>query len=156
MHLRDHHFRSIDSNRAAGPLRDTVLMDPDEYSEVAQLVRDVEAGGGSLTNKLCLRFTILTATRGIEARGARWHEIDLEERLWCIPGSRMKMQRHDSVADGREMRDTLRSPLEAKQELELVAVHADPPVGRVARWRHGQSERIFARPVHSRPSLRIA
>ena len=35
MHRRGHHFRSIDSNRAAGPLRDTVPMDPDETLRIA-------------------------------------------------------------------------------------------------------------------------
>ena len=66
------------------------------YSDVAQFVRDLESGSGSLVNKLCLLFTILTATRGNEARGARWEEIDHEGRMWRIPGSRMKMQEdHD-------------------------------------------------------------
>ncbi|SEN37445.1 Integrase [Pseudorhodobacter antarcticus] len=37
-----------------------------------------------------LEFIILTATRSGEARGARWEEIDLEERAWHIPGERMK------------------------------------------------------------------
>ena len=66
------------------------------YCDIAQLVRDLESGPGSLVNKLCLLFTILTATRGIEAREARWEEIDQEGRMWRIPGSRMKMERdHD-------------------------------------------------------------
>ena len=66
------------------------------YCDIAQLVRDLESGSGSLVNKLCLLFTILTATRGIEAREARWEEIDPEGRMWRIPGSRMKMERdHD-------------------------------------------------------------
>ena len=30
MHLHGHHFRSVDPSGAAGPLRDTVLMGPDE------------------------------------------------------------------------------------------------------------------------------
>lgn len=66
------------------------------FTEIAQLVRDLESGPGALVNKLCLLFTILTATRGVEARGARWAEIDFAQRLWRIPGSRMKMERaHD-------------------------------------------------------------
>ncbi|WP_229843040.1 tyrosine-type recombinase/integrase [Halomonas urumqiensis] len=38
----------------------------------------------------CLEFTILTATRTSEAKGAKWGEIDLEARLWTIPADRMK------------------------------------------------------------------
>jgi integrase len=39
---------------------------------------------------MALRFTILTAARSGEARGARWSEIDLEVALWTVPGTRMK------------------------------------------------------------------
>lgn len=39
---------------------------------------------------LCLRFAILTAARSIEARGARWSEIDWEGKVWNVPGERMK------------------------------------------------------------------
>jgi integrase len=39
---------------------------------------------------LALEFTILTAARRGEALDARWNEIDLDKRLWTIPGNRMK------------------------------------------------------------------
>lgn len=39
---------------------------------------------------LCLRFIILTAVRSSEARGARWDEIDMQAKVWTIPGERMK------------------------------------------------------------------
>jgi integrase len=38
----------------------------------------------------CLAFTILTAPRSGEARGATWGEIDLAEAVWTIPSERMK------------------------------------------------------------------
>lgn len=38
----------------------------------------------------CLEFTILTAARSGEALGATCGEIDLEERIWRVPASRMK------------------------------------------------------------------
>ncbi len=37
-----------------------------------------------------LEFTILTASRSGETRGATWGEIDSDQRIWTIPGSRMK------------------------------------------------------------------
>ncbi|MDT8895803.1 tyrosine-type recombinase/integrase [Halomonas sp. I1] len=46
---------------------------------------------------LCLEFTILTATRSGEARGARWDEIDLEGQLWTIPAGRMKAGKEHRV-----------------------------------------------------------
>lgn len=38
----------------------------------------------------CLRFTILTAARSGEARGAMWDEIDFAAKTWTIPDHRMK------------------------------------------------------------------
>jgi integrase len=46
---------------------------------------------------LCLRFIILTASRSAEARGARWDEIDIENAVWVVPGSRMKAGRPHRV-----------------------------------------------------------
>jgi integrase len=44
-----------------------------------------------------LEFAILTAARTGEVIGARWAEIDLDARLWTIPGSRMKAGREHRV-----------------------------------------------------------
>jgi integrase len=38
----------------------------------------------------CLQFTILTAARSGESRGATWDEVDLDARVWTIPSVRMK------------------------------------------------------------------
>ena len=51
----------------------------------------------NLPSKLCLQFIILTACRGIEARGATWAEIDKEARLWTIPANRMKAGKEHDV-----------------------------------------------------------
>jgi integrase len=37
-----------------------------------------------------LEFTILTAARSGEVRGAVWSEIDLDKALWIVPAARMK------------------------------------------------------------------
>ena len=37
-----------------------------------------------------LRFVILTAARTGEVRGMRWREVDLETKVWAVPGDRMK------------------------------------------------------------------
>ena len=37
-----------------------------------------------------VEFTILCAARRGEALGACWEEIDLDDKVWTIPGSRMK------------------------------------------------------------------
>lgn len=38
----------------------------------------------------CLKLAMLTAVRSSEASNAKWEEIDLERRLWLVPGPRMK------------------------------------------------------------------
>lgn len=45
----------------------------------------------------CLRFTILTAARSGEARGALWSEIDMDARVWTIEAERMKAERRHRV-----------------------------------------------------------
>ena len=60
------------------------------YQEVAEALKIVEASRASMAAKLCFRFTVLTAVRGIEARNATWVEVDLDARLWVIPPERMK------------------------------------------------------------------
>lgn len=44
-----------------------------------------------------LEFLILTGTRSGEGRSALWSEIDLEARVWTIPGERMKANKAHSV-----------------------------------------------------------
>ena len=58
----------------------------------AHLSRPPLVGG-----RACLLFTILTAVRSKESRGATWGEIDLKSRLWSIPAERMKAGRAHTV-----------------------------------------------------------
>lgn len=45
----------------------------------------------------CLRFTILTAARSGEVRGATWGEMDINQKVWKIPATRMKANRTHTV-----------------------------------------------------------
>jgi integrase len=44
-----------------------------------------------------LEFLILTAARSGEVREATWDEVDVEQKLWVIPGNRMKAGREHRV-----------------------------------------------------------
>ena len=61
------------------------------HQEVRGALETVGASATSLSAKLAFRFTVLTATRSGEVRGAKWDEIDLDAGEWRIPGSRMKV-----------------------------------------------------------------
>ena len=44
-----------------------------------------------------IEFTILTACRSGEVRGAKWSEFDIEKKVWTIPAERMKAGREHEV-----------------------------------------------------------
>ncbi len=65
------------------------------YSEVPSIMRALRQRDS--ISALCLRFSILTASRSGEARGATWSEVDLSERVWTVPADRMKARREHRV-----------------------------------------------------------
>ena len=67
------------------------------YTEVGAALDAIEASGATDAVKACLRFTVLTAVRSGEARGATWDEVNLEAAEWCIPKGRMKTGREHRV-----------------------------------------------------------
>jgi integrase len=61
------------------------------YRELPQFLASLEAYDGvSDTVRAALVFTILTAARSGEVRGARWEEFDIPGKVWAIPATRMK------------------------------------------------------------------
>lgn len=64
------------------------MIMPDEMPEFLRALTRTDL---YITTKLAIQFTILTAARSGEVRGATWAEIDLDRRLWSIPAERMKM-----------------------------------------------------------------
>lgn len=65
------------------------------FTEIAALIASLR--GKETIGNLALEFTILTAARSGEVRGATWDEFDLDERLWTIPAGRMKAGREHVV-----------------------------------------------------------
>ncbi len=77
------------------------------YQEVGRAIQIVDASEASLPSRLCFRFLVLTAARSGEARGATWDEIDLQDRVWRIPGKRMKAGIEHRVPLSRQATDLL-------------------------------------------------
>ncbi|MBV1700631.1 MAG: integrase arm-type DNA-binding domain-containing protein [Hyphomicrobiales bacterium] len=65
------------------------------YSDLPSFMANLRKRGGMAA--LALEFTILTAARSGEIRGATWQEMDLERALWTVPASRMKSGREHCV-----------------------------------------------------------
>lgn len=60
------------------------------YRELPAALQSIESSAATTAARLALRFLILTAARSGEVRGAVWTEIDIDARVWRIPGERMK------------------------------------------------------------------
>lgn len=67
------------------------------HPDVGALLQRVADGPSLPAVKLAFKFTVLTAARSGETRGATWGEIDRDRRLWVIPAERMKADREHSV-----------------------------------------------------------
>ena len=65
------------------------------YSEVPDIMSHLRTKDSASAYNL--RFTILTASRSGESRGALWSEIDMDNKVWTIPAERMKAEREHSV-----------------------------------------------------------
>jgi len=61
--------------------------------ELPEFLRDINsyASTGRLLTQLAIKLLVLTFVRPGELRGACWDEFDFDEKLWRIPGDRMKM-----------------------------------------------------------------
>jgi integrase len=84
------------------------------YKDVPEFLRSLE--GQRAAAAKALRFIILTCVRSSELLGAQWDELDLENRLWAIPGKRMK----------KKNRGDFRVPL---SDAAIAVLQAVPRIG---------------------------
>jgi integrase len=82
-----------------------------------------------------LDFLILTAARKREVLGARWEEINIAERVWIVPGARMKSGQEHRVP----LSDAALAILERMQavrqgEFVFPRIGADKPLSRTAMF----------------------
>ena len=65
------------------------------YNEIGRFMHDLRNVNSVAAR--ALEFSILTATRSGEVRGAKWDEIDLNAAQWTIPADRMKANKQHVV-----------------------------------------------------------
>jgi integrase len=75
------------------------------WQRVGNFLSDIKSREGMAPR--ALEFTILTACRSGEVRGARWSEFDLIEKIWTIPAARMKAGREHQVPLSQAVLDLL-------------------------------------------------
>jgi integrase len=66
------------------------------YAEMGHFVAGLREQEGVAAR--ALEFLILTATRTGEVIGARWDEFNLADKLWIVPGTRMKAGKEHRVS----------------------------------------------------------
>jgi len=97
------------------------------YADVPAFItklRAFEGVGGS-----ALEFAVLTAARPGEVLGARWPEIDLEAKVWTVPGARMKGGREHRVPLSPRCLTILRQMLNVRvSDYVFAGERADRPV----------------------------
>lgn len=81
-------------------------------------LRDAETSMG----RLALLFTVFTAARSGEVRGATWRELDLDRAQWNIPAGRMKAGEAHSIPLSGPALDVLH------QARRRNGAHADKPL----------------------------
>lgn len=81
---------------------------------------------------LALQWTIGTVARTSETIGARWTEIDFEERLWTVPADRMKKNREHRVPLTDSMMDLLAKLKAISGAGEFMFALDDKPLSNMA------------------------
>jgi integrase len=101
------------------------------YSELPAFLTELRALPGIPAR--ALEFTILTATRTNEVKGARWSEIDLKAAQWVIPSERMKAGKEHRVPLSRQAIALLRA-LPREAESIFVGTRAGTGISAMAMW----------------------
>ena len=61
------------------------------YVEITDFMKELSKRPG--LSARALEFSILTVARSGEVRGAKWDEIDFDNKIWIVPAERMKARK---------------------------------------------------------------
>jgi integrase len=89
---RGHLQEALPSRSEVQPVKHFRAMD---YQDVPAFM--AELGQIDTVAAVSLRFLVLTAARTNEVIGARWNEVDWNERTWTVPAVRAKTKRNHKV-----------------------------------------------------------
>lgn len=127
-HLWDQVTRALPNSK---DLKKATHFEACPYSEAYSALQSINDSTAGEMVKLALAFTVLTAARSGEVRGARWCEIDWQEKRWVIPAERMKAGREHRVPLSTaalkilEWLDARRTPQEREQAKDGLIFPSD-------------------------------
>lgn len=86
--------------------------------ELPQLIESIKNASIREVTRLMIMWQLHTMTRPGETAGARWDEIDLDNKVWTIPPERMKKRREHVIPLTQQMLDLLEElrPISGKSE----------------------------------------
>ncbi|OLQ92652.1 integrase [Vibrio panuliri] len=76
-------------------------------TELPELISAIANASIKRTTRCLIEWQLHTMTRPSEASGARWDEIDLDEKVWVIPAERMKKRREHRIPLTEQMLELL-------------------------------------------------
>lgn len=133
-----HGFRQGDNPARWKGHLDKLLADPSKvqkrknfaalpYAELGSFMKTLRSCKG--IGARALEFTILTAARSGEIRGAKWSEIDLQQGVWTVPAERMKAGKEHRVPLSKQAVQLLKSmPKVADYDYIFPSTRAKKPL----------------------------
>lgn len=119
--------------------------------ELPQLMRDICYASIKLVTRFLIEWQLHTMVRPSEAAGAKWFEIDLENKVWIIPAERMKKKREHLVPLTEQTLEILNSlkPISGHREHVFPADrnprhHINAQTANMALKRMGYEKRLVA------------
>ncbi|WP_240206974.1 integrase domain-containing protein [Vibrio sp. CyArs1] len=87
-------------------------------AELPELMRAIANASIKRTTRCLIEWQLHTITRPSEASGARWEEIDWDEKIWTIPAERMKKRREHRIPLTEQMLELLEvmKPISGRRE----------------------------------------
>jgi integrase len=102
------------------------------HSELPDFIKQLRKSR-SIISARALEFLILTVARSGEALGARWNEIDLDQRMWTVPAERMKAGKDHRVPLSDRAIRILKEMAEVRQnDFVFPGMRQGQPIGIVA------------------------
>jgi integrase len=105
--------------------RDDSHFEAMPYADVPEFMKRVRSETQT-AGRDALQFTVLTAVRSNETRFAKWPEIDLKQKAWTIPGSRMKTGQTHLVPLSPAAIEILERRLEARNRKDGLVFFSNP------------------------------
>lgn len=103
----------------------------------------------------CLEFTILTAARSGESRGARRPEIDFDKAIWIVPAERMKAKKEHRVPLSPAALDLVKAmPEHPKTDLLFPSPRANSMLSDMALLEVMRRQELTATPHGFRSTFR--